>query len=205
MNTDVCGYVWRRASPADSPPLHNGDRMNRFGLTLAAVAVLVFQGCAFVPQKATLAPSLNVAASNEGRNVEIGVRVVDERTSKSLGRRGTAFGAAAEISSDQDVAALVQQQVTEGLQKKGFKVAAFGANAGPQLTVEIRLPNTPRRRVSSPAASRSRELSRPSPVAPRRPTRSCIAPTRKSASSWCPLLAPTRSRSARSSRRCSRS
>jgi len=80
-----------------------------------------------------------VLSSDVGKNATIGVKVVDERPSKSLGRRGTAYGAAAEITETQDLAVVVQQQGIDGLQKKGFNPVDYNEEKVPRLTVEIRL------------------------------------------------------------------
>ncbi|MDB5770600.1 MAG: hypothetical protein JWM42_974 [Burkholderia sp.] len=114
--------------------------MNRLITLLSATFIAVtIQGCAFNPQQANLTPTITVASSNEGKNVAVGVRVVDERPSKSLGRRGTAYGAAAEITANQDLADVVEKQVVEGLRRKGFKPVAFSATNEPRLSVEVRL------------------------------------------------------------------
>ena len=89
--------------------------------------IAIFTGCAFTPQQANLSPTVSVMASDEGKNIAIGVRVIDERPSKSLGRCGSAYGAAAEITSTQDLAMIVQQQVMDGLRKKGFNPVEFGS------------------------------------------------------------------------------
>lgn len=101
--------------------------------------IVTLSGCAFTPQQANLAPTVSIIASDEGKNVAVGVRVIDERPSKSLGRRGTAYGAAAEITAAQDLAVVVQQQVIDGLRKKGFNPVEFDRTKEPRLTVEIRL------------------------------------------------------------------
>ena len=67
------------------------------------------------------------------------VHVVDERASKSLGRRGTAYGAAAEITAAQDLTVVVRDEVVAALEKKGFTTTDYTENAGTRLTVEIRL------------------------------------------------------------------
>ncbi len=103
------------------------------------IIISLLGGCAFAPQKATLAPVVDVASSSEGEGITVAVRVVDERPSKSLGRRGTAYGAAAEITTDQDLAVIVQQQLTDGLKKKGFEVMDYSDNKDPRLSIEIRL------------------------------------------------------------------
>ena len=106
---------------------------------LVALAALV-GGCAFNPQAANLAPRATVASSNEGRNVAVGVRVLDERPSKSLGRRGAGlYGAAAEITSAQDLAVVVDEQVKDALRKKGFRPVDYSPNGDVRLTVELRL------------------------------------------------------------------
>jgi len=99
----------------------------------------LFAGCAFNPQTANIAPTVAVMASSEGRGVTVGVRVVDERPSKSLGRRGTAYGAAAEITAAQDIATIVQKEIIEGLKKKGFSALDYSDSANPKLSVEVRL------------------------------------------------------------------
>ena len=105
----------------------------------AAVAGLIaLTGCAFQAQKATLAPTVTVAPDTIGEGVTVGLRVVDERAEKTLGRRGTAYGAAAAITTDQDLAALIHEKVRDGLIRKGFAVADGGVNGGPNLMLELR-------------------------------------------------------------------
>lgn len=113
--------------------------MKRSIALLAIVFGAVLQGCAFNPQQANLAPRVSVQASAEGKNISVAVRVLDERPSKSLGRRGTAYGGAAEITAGQDLAVVVQQTVVEALAKKGFKPVEFAPGVQTKLTVEVRL------------------------------------------------------------------
>lgn len=102
----------------------------------AIAALLTGPGCAFNPQTANIAPTVSVMGSSEGDGVSVAVRVVDERAKKSLGRRGTAYGAAAEITAAQDVATIVHDEIIAGLKKKGF---VAGPEGDTKLTVEIRL------------------------------------------------------------------
>jgi len=95
-------------------------------------------GCAFNPQQAKIAPSLQVATTTEGKGVTVALRVVDERESKSLGNRGAAFGKAAKITSAEDIASVVQDNVRQGLINKGFTVVAYDAAAPVSLTIEVR-------------------------------------------------------------------
>lgn len=107
-------------------------------IACVVVSLLLLPGCAFNSQTARLAPTVDVQSSDEGRGVSVALRVVDERSSKSLGHRGTAYGAAAEITAAQDVAVVVHDQLVTGLQKKGFSVVDYKSNTNPRLTVEVR-------------------------------------------------------------------
>ena len=107
---------------------------------LLIIALCAFvSGCAFNPQKANVAPTVAVMASNEGKGISVAVRVVDERPSKSLGRRGTAYGAAAEITSVQEISFIVQREIGDALKKKGYSVVDYGDALNPRLSVEVRL------------------------------------------------------------------
>jgi uncharacterized lipoprotein YajG len=102
------------------------------------VLVVLF-GCAFNRQQVNFSPTTNVMSSDLGKNVTVAVRVVDERPSKSLGRRGAGYGPAAEITEAQDLAVVVQQQLIDGLRKKGFNPVDYDEKKKPRLTVEVRL------------------------------------------------------------------
>jgi uncharacterized lipoprotein YajG len=107
--------------------------------TIALAALLTLSGCAFTPQTANIAPTVTVMTSSEGKGVAVMVQVTDERPSKSLGRRGTAYGAAAEITAAQDIAVVVQKEIIAGLKKKGFGVVDDSDGANAKLSVEVRL------------------------------------------------------------------
>lgn len=114
--------------------------MNFLMHKLLILALCAFvSGCAFNPQKANVAPTVAVMASNEGKGVSVAVRVVDERPSKSLGRRGTAYGAAAEITSVQEISFIVQREIGDALKKKGYSVVEYRDALNPRLSVEVRL------------------------------------------------------------------
>ncbi|NQT81686.1 hypothetical protein HQ563_01580 [bacterium] len=95
-------------------------------------------GCAFTPQQATLRPVVTVAETNIGTGVEIGVKVLDERPDELLGHRGSAYGSAAKITTDQDVAAIFYREIVEGLKKNGFSPVAYAEDFPRTLKVEIR-------------------------------------------------------------------
>ena len=102
-----------------------------------SMTVLLATGCAFTPQQAELNPTLDIASSDIGNNAKIFLTVQDERIDTSLGRRGTAYGAAAEISTNQDLSVVVRTQIEDGLRTQGFHVTDEN-QADNFLTVEIR-------------------------------------------------------------------
>jgi uncharacterized lipoprotein YajG len=108
-------------------------------LLVVCAGFILLSGCAFSRQKATLSPSPNIVSSDEGKSVAIAVRVTDERPSQSLGRRGSAYGPAAEITAAQNVADVVQEQIQDGLRKKGFNPMEYSEGKDRRLTVEVRL------------------------------------------------------------------
>lgn len=104
----------------------------------AVAAVLALSGCAFKTQTVKLDPQINVAPSNEGAGAVVGLRVVDERPNRSLGNRGAAAVArGAEISTAQDVAAVIHDAVARGLQSKGFAVVPY-SESDTKMQLEVR-------------------------------------------------------------------
>ena len=106
---------------------------------VACTAFLAFEGCAFTPQTANIAPTVDVVSSSEGKGIIVALSVTDERPSKSLGHRGAGFSNGAEIKEAQDLPAIVQKEVTDGLRKKGFLVVDGSGSSNAKLVVEIRL------------------------------------------------------------------
>jgi uncharacterized lipoprotein YajG len=68
---------------------------------ILSIFALFFVGCAYVSQQASITPSVHVINTNTGKGMKITVRVKDERPSKSLGHRGSAYGRGAEITTMQ--------------------------------------------------------------------------------------------------------
>ena len=96
---------------------------------------LLVSGCAFNPQTATLDPDVFVQASEMGKGQTVALRVVDDRTSEEIGRRGMGM---AKISVEQNLSQLIEEELTLGLEKKGFSVVEYDADAPRRLIVELR-------------------------------------------------------------------
>ena len=101
------------------------------------LATAFLAGCAWVPQKVTIAPKLEVPASNLGNGATVIVKVLDSRPSARIGYRGL-DSKGAEITSDQDLASIFQQKIIEGLTQQGFKAVPASEAPARVLKVEIR-------------------------------------------------------------------
>ena len=97
---------------------------------------LVVSGCAYVAQDAELNPEVNYQASSMGTGVIISVHVKDERPTESLGKRQE-FGA--EITTEQDVARVVADEIRKGLAANGFQLKEYDASDPVRIDAELRL------------------------------------------------------------------
>jgi len=104
---------------------------------ITATIAALFVGCAWVHQDATLKLDPAITPSSIGRNATVAVKVLDQRRSKTIGYRGVDSKNAA-ITTDQNIAALFQVNIVEGLARKGFNAVPYGEQPGRLLTVEIR-------------------------------------------------------------------
>ena len=115
--------------------------MNTLKTGFLILALALAGGCAYTPQTVEIDPEIVVAETDIGHGVQVGVYVVDERTNKELGRRGTGMMQGAAITTDQDVAEVFATEIVEGLQKKGFDAASVtspAAGTATLLRVDIR-------------------------------------------------------------------
>jgi len=103
----------------------------------SGLAAALLAGCSWVPQKVTIAPQVQVPPSNLGNGATVVVKVLDVRRSLRIGYRGM-DSKLAEITTDQDLAPLVQKQIIEGLTQQGFKAVASSEETARLLKVEIR-------------------------------------------------------------------
>lgn len=88
----------------------------------AALLLISLSGCAYIDQNLRVDPRPTVYQSDMGKGKKVALRVLDDRDDEIIGKRGAtqAFGAA-KITTDQDLANLLRNVFTEGLQKKGFE------------------------------------------------------------------------------------
>ena len=113
-----------------------GLSASQYALFFISAAAL--SGCAYVSQQAHLAPHPNISARDVGHGAAVVVRVVDARSSTRIGYRGM-DSQLSEITTEQDVPALVRKQIVDGLKAKGFDAREFdGQPSSRLLRVEVR-------------------------------------------------------------------
>ena len=109
-----------------------------FNRNLLIALTFACASCAVTPQQATLDPELQLPVTNIGNDTTVVMRVVDERPDSSLGHRGAAYKGA-EITTDQDVGAVIYKSIAEGLESNGFNPVPFTEDIPRMLRVDIRL------------------------------------------------------------------
>lgn len=97
---------------------------------------LALSSCAFVDESITLKHASQVPASTVGNGRQLGLNVVDERTTTIIGFRGPLR--TAEIRTVQDLRQLVDDAVTQGLRDQGFAPVTYAETDPVTLTVQIR-------------------------------------------------------------------
>ena len=112
---------------------------NGLGRFFILVILCLTSACAFNAQTINISPMMSLSSSGLGKGKEVSLSVVDERPKQIIGHRGTAYGAAAEITSNQDVAGVIREKVSEGLSSKGFRVVSGAGQPPTSMKVEIRL------------------------------------------------------------------
>lgn len=106
-------------------------------LGLTAVASLGLAGCALSPQQITPEPKLNAPLVAVGTGQPVVVRVVDGRSSPSLGTRGGLYPeTSAIVVRGQDVLPRLQTQAETAVRLLGFTPSPNAYNA-PQLTLTL--------------------------------------------------------------------
>ena len=111
--------------------------LQRLLFGLIAVASLSLVGCAHSPQQLSPQPKLNAQLAPVGQGQQVVVKVVDGRSSQSLGTRGGLYPETSTISvSGSDVVPKLQAQAEAAVRLLGFTPTANAYNA-PQLTITL--------------------------------------------------------------------
>ncbi len=108
--------------------------MKKLFILLAALSVTA---CAYTPQTANLTATADIQASNIGEGKEVAIKVVDERSSRTLGHRGGAIKGA-KITTDQEITSLFSEAFHSALNKLGFKTTLYTSTHPNKLRIDIR-------------------------------------------------------------------
>jgi uncharacterized lipoprotein YajG len=112
--------------------------MKMRGIAIAMIVTVLFAcSCAFNPQKVELNPEVKVSSEAVGRGKKIALVTVDERASSKIGNRGP-IGMGAEITTNQDVAKVVNSKISEAFQQRGFDTKGNSTSDSTELRVEVR-------------------------------------------------------------------
>ncbi|MCP4552465.1 MAG: hypothetical protein GY834_10595 [Bacteroidetes bacterium] len=112
---------------------------SRLKMMLLFLCAAFLSSCAYTAQQANINPEISLKKTSEGHGATLLVEVLDERSDKVLGHRGGGYGKGAEITTNQDLVALLQQELFECLAQKGFKPTSCDEGEKPNLTFELRL------------------------------------------------------------------
>ena len=77
---------------------------------------IIINGCAFQPQELHLDIKTGLQQSNIGNNVEVYVKVVDDRETTDIGHRGSADGQHAKITAKNNLVLVVKEAIIKGLE-----------------------------------------------------------------------------------------
>ncbi|MCQ4309408.1 YajG family lipoprotein [Pseudomonas stutzeri] len=111
--------------------------LKRLLFSLAAASALVLTGCAHSPQQLDPTPKITGTINPVGQGQPVTVRVVDGRTSPTLGTRGGLYPeTSAVIVPKEKVVPKLQAQVEAAVRLLGFTPSANAYNA-PQLTLTL--------------------------------------------------------------------
>lgn len=105
-------------------------------LTISITCTLL-AACAFVPEQVQLNPNIHYAKTNIGHGNPVAVRVVDARTSTTVGGRASEYGPAGKITIKNNINNVVRKAVYKGLRSNGFKPVDSSNDTARSLTVRI--------------------------------------------------------------------
>lgn len=104
---------------------------------LMSALTAVVTGCAWTPQNVKLDPQTTNTKSDMGKGLQVGVKVVDERTDRILGHRSVG-AVGAEMSVDEHPEEAFKSAIADSLRAKGFVPVEYSPDLQRNLKVEIR-------------------------------------------------------------------
>ena len=95
-------------------------------------------GCAFVPQKVQIQPTVMVAPAAIPPGSRVVIRISDKRTTQTIGHRGL-DSEMATIKSANSLTDLLQVEVANIFRQRGFQIAEDSDDTAPLLRVDLKL------------------------------------------------------------------
>ncbi len=83
-------------------------------------------------------PTVSTVGGNGGNIGEVVLSARDTRPSPVIGRRATGSRDVAAITTDTDIASLLQMEMSRILKEKGFRVLSTGASTVPTLEIQLK-------------------------------------------------------------------
>jgi uncharacterized lipoprotein len=119
------------------PLTGENSMLQRLLFSLVAVSALALAGCAHSPQQLDPTPKLNETINPVGQGQPVAVRVVDGRSSPTLGTRGGLYPETSAVIVPKDkIIPKLQAQAEAAVRLLGFTPSANAYNA-PQLTLTL--------------------------------------------------------------------
>ncbi|MGD2139811.1 MAG: YajG family lipoprotein [Burkholderiales bacterium] len=110
--------------------------IRRVGILVILLAAII-QGCALKPQNLHLDPEVDYTGEPNTSDTLIGLSVADERTTTVLGEVGDPNQEMVEVKLNEDFVPLLTDLLTQGIEKRGFKVVPESGNMTRSLKISI--------------------------------------------------------------------
>lgn len=105
---------------------------------LAVFLLVLGSGCAFTPHEVQMSAAVPRMTSDIGKGITVGLRIIDDRDSSTVGQRGVGMQGA-DVSANALIPH-IERQTQQLLSDKGFKVVGYNdnTNTDAKLTVSMR-------------------------------------------------------------------
>jgi len=109
--------------------------VKKFHLFILFSLILSITGCAYTPHKTNLIINAPVSASNIGKGTKISIRIIDDRDSQIIGKRGV-NGIGGNITAD-DLMPTITAAIEDGFKAKEFQITSIDESSV-SLTIKLR-------------------------------------------------------------------
>ena len=100
------------------------------------LSLILISACAYTPHEVQVTAHAPILESNIGQSVSLGLQVFDDRDSAVIGQRGVGM-TGADITAE-DVVQVLENELTEVLEAKSFKVLSSESENDAEVEVRLR-------------------------------------------------------------------